>query len=67
MPNLAQTVTTPGLQGRIRATMSHAPSFRIDADLPDTLRQRLEALDRVVASRTPEAPPPADGTPPHPR
>lgn len=51
MPDLAKTITTPGLQGRIRATMSHAPSFRVDGDLPDALRRRLEELDRVADVR----------------
>ncbi|WP_182086673.1 hypothetical protein [Aureimonas sp. ME7] len=51
MTPLARSVTSSHLQGAVRRAMAHTSSFRIDSELPDAFRRRLEELDRVTSDQ----------------
>lgn len=48
---LSGTLTNQSLQAKVRQALSHTQSFRTNDDLPESLRSRLEELDRVMAKR----------------
>ncbi|WP_156417978.1 hypothetical protein [Aureimonas sp. AU4] len=48
---LAGTLTNQGLQGKVRQALSHTRSFRIEDDLPESLRRKLDELDRAMEAR----------------
>ncbi|WP_156419540.1 hypothetical protein [Aureimonas sp. AU12] len=51
MSDLAKTLANKALQQQIRRVLESQPGFQVDYDLPETLRDKLEELDRVVAAR----------------